>query len=95
MITPDWFWNNSGNYNFISGPLPDITLIGGVLLWIRQHNCHVKWCWRMQWHPHPVHGHPVCKHHHPETVRDKHGHPVPLAVQQAKKPPQAVASKSA
>jgi hypothetical protein len=67
FITPDWFWNNSGNYNFISGPLPDITLMAGVAVWWRKHDCHVKWCPRIQWHPHPVHGHPVCRRHHPES----------------------------
>src|SRR5262249_11993849 len=23
-------------------------------------------CWRLDWHPHPDHGHPVCLVHHPE-----------------------------
>ena len=63
-------WPTHGGYNFVSGPLADITLATGfitfVYLWIRHHNCHVRRCWRLSWHPHPDHGHPVCKHHHPE-----------------------------
>ena len=71
MIGPDWFWNNNGNYNFISGPLPDITLLTGLAIWLRRHNCHVHGCWRLQWHPHPVHGHPVCRKHHPHSQSAK------------------------
>jgi hypothetical protein len=68
-------WADNDGYDFISGPLPDITLMTGFgsafYLFMRKHNCHVHRCWRMQWHVHPVHGHPVCKHHHPQgtTVR--------------------------
>ena len=63
-------WSTHGGYNFVSGPLADITLVTAfvatVLLWWRRHNCHVQGCWRLQWHVHPGHGHPVCKKHHPE-----------------------------
>ena len=63
-------WADNGGYNFISGPLADITLatafLGWLYLFLRHHNCHVHRCWRLAWHPHPVHGHPVCKKHHPE-----------------------------
>jgi len=63
-------WPTQGGYNFVSGPLADITLItafaGTLYLWLRKHNCHVHRCWRLQWHPHPDHGHPVCKKHHPD-----------------------------
>ena len=63
-------WPTKGGYNFVSGPLADITLItaftSAFYLWWRKHNCHVHRCWRLQWHPHPVHGHPVCKKHHPD-----------------------------
>jgi hypothetical protein len=70
-----WFhWPDHGGYNFISGPAADITLITAfvstLFLWWRRHNCHVHHCWRLQWHTHPGHGHPVCKKHHP------HGHRV-------------------
>jgi hypothetical protein len=71
---PHWFhWPAHGGYNFVSGPLADITLATGFLGWLylflRKHNCHVHHCWRLAWHPHPVHGHPVCKKHHPEHKR--------------------------
>jgi hypothetical protein len=63
-------WPTQGGYNFISGPLADITLVTAFLstliLWWRKHNCHVHRCWRLQWHQHPTHGHPVCKKHHPD-----------------------------
>lgn len=63
-------WTTHGGYNFVSGPLADITIVtgfgAGVWLWLRKHNCHVHRCPRLQWHPHPVHGHPVCRRHHPE-----------------------------
>jgi hypothetical protein len=63
-------WADNGGYNFVSGPLADITLLTGFLsflyLWIRHHKCHVEGCWRLEWHTHPDHGHPVCKQHHPE-----------------------------
>jgi hypothetical protein len=51
-------WPTHGGYNFVSGPLADITLItafvGTLYLWLRKHNCHVRGCWRLQWHPHPT-----------------------------------------
>jgi hypothetical protein len=63
-------WPDNGGYNFISGPLADITLVTGfvtaTLLWWRKHNCHVYGCWRLEWHVHPDNGHPVCKKHHPD-----------------------------
>jgi hypothetical protein len=62
-------WPTHGGYNFISGPLADITLVtafvGTLYMFLRKNNCHVHGCWRLQWHHHPDHGHPVCKHHHP------------------------------
>lgn len=63
-------WPAQGGYNFVSGPLADITLatafVSALILWWRKHNCHVFRCWRLQWHPHPAHGHPVCRVHHPD-----------------------------
>ena len=60
-------------YNFWSGIFSDATIFTGFVavlgaFW-RTHNCHVHRCWRLMWHTHPVHGHPVCQHHHPHTVR--------------------------
>jgi hypothetical protein len=64
-------WPTHGGYNFISGPLADITIFtafaSGLFVFLRRHNCHVHGCWRLAWHPHPVHGHPVCKKHHPHA----------------------------
>ncbi len=64
-----WHSLYGDTYQFWSGVGSDIgelAILGGVIgLW-RQHNCHVHRCWRLSWHPHPQHGHPVCRRHHPE-----------------------------
>ena len=59
-------------YSFWSGGASDIAEVTvifslGAFLgaWWRKHNCHVHGCWRLQWHPHPTHSHPVCAKHHP------------------------------
>jgi hypothetical protein len=68
-----------GGYNFVSGPLADVTLVtafgGALYLFLRKHNCHVHNRWRLEWHPHPDHGHPVCKKQppgRPWTARVNH-----------------------
>lgn len=38
-----------------------------IYIYVRSHNCHVKGCWRLNWHEHPDHGHPVCRRHHPHS----------------------------
>lgn len=72
---PDYLWHplRGGNgYNSWSGWVSDVgeaTLITAILAslatWWRKHNCHVHKCWRLSWHAHPGHGHPVCRKHHP------------------------------
>jgi hypothetical protein len=60
---------NGQGYQFWSGigsDIGEITLIGLGFAWLHHHNCYERGCWRVQWHPHPVHGHPVCKRHHPD-----------------------------
>lgn len=42
--------------------------IVAIVVFLYARNCHVRGCWRLQWHEHPDHGHPVCRKHHP------HGH---------------------
>jgi hypothetical protein len=41
-------WPTHGGYNFVSGPLADITLItafaSSLYLFLRKHNCHVHRC---------------------------------------------------
>jgi hypothetical protein len=76
---PGWMWRPlAGNgYQFWSGIGSDageLTLITSIaavaaMFW-RHHNCHVQGCWRLSWHPHPDHGHPVCRIHHPEHRAD-------------------------
>jgi len=72
LALPHWLrWPDNGGYNFVSGPLADITLFTAFASWLflflRKHNCHVHRCCRLAWHPHPDHGHPVCKKHHPHA----------------------------
>jgi hypothetical protein len=71
-----YFWHpdRPGNgYNTWSGIAGSfLTSVPGwvavVLLYVWHHNCHVKGCWRLSWHPSDDHGgHPVCKRHHPHS----------------------------
>lgn len=56
------FWSG------IEGSIPQLAAVTLAAAWLRKHNCHVQSCPRLQWHAHPDHGHPVCKHHHPDRV---------------------------
>ncbi len=75
---PGWFQTyfehvlSGRGYQFWSGigsDVGELTLLTAFVIWIRQRNCHVNRCWRLAWHPHPEHGHPVCRHHHPDYRR--------------------------
>jgi hypothetical protein len=61
-----WTWHDPDGYNFISGPLADITLLGGGYAVARHHNCHVKGCLRIGRHPVDGTGYVVCRKHHPD-----------------------------
>jgi hypothetical protein len=66
-----WEWLHPGGagYWFYSGVFDAGIILGilsGIGVFWRTHNCHVRRCWRLDWHPHPVHGHPVCHVHHPD-----------------------------
>ena len=60
-----WTWHDPDGYNFVSGPLADITLLGGAYAILRRHNCSVKGCWRIGRHPVAGTDHIVCRKHHP------------------------------
>jgi hypothetical protein len=60
-----WTWHDPDGYNFISGPLADITLLGGAYAIARHHNCHVKGCWRIARSQVPGTSYIVCRKHHP------------------------------
>jgi hypothetical protein len=60
-----WTWHDPDGYNFISGPLADITLFGGAYAIARRHNCHVKGCWRVGRARVPGTEYIVCHRHHP------------------------------
>lgn len=61
------FWGGIGGY---------LTVLAAILLAgyrsYRRHQCHADRCWRPAWHPDPVHGHPVCWHHHPNGGDENH-----------------------
>jgi hypothetical protein len=63
-----WTWHDPDGYNFISGPLADITLIGGGYAIVRRHNCHAKGCWRLGRHAVPGTDYIVCRKHHPHET---------------------------
>jgi hypothetical protein len=60
-----WTWSDPQGYNFISGPLADITLLGGAYALARHHNCHVKGCLRIARAKVPGTEYIVCRKHHP------------------------------
>lgn len=70
MLALGWFFQpfHGDGYQFWSGIGSDIgeaAIIGGLITIVRQRNCHIRRCWRLSWHAHPEHGHPVCRKHHP------------------------------
>jgi hypothetical protein len=63
-----WTWHDPDGYNFISGPLADITLLGAVYAIVRRHNCHVKGCLRLGRHQVAGTTYVVCRKHHPDET---------------------------
>jgi hypothetical protein len=63
-----WTWHDPDGYNFISGPLADITLLGGAYAILRRHNCHAKGCWRIGRHQVAGTTYVVCRKHHPDET---------------------------
>lgn len=53
-------------YQFWSGIGAGSPVFIALAVWWRHHNCHVRGCPRLLWHPHPDHGHPTCRRHHPD-----------------------------
>lgn len=66
-----WTWHDPDGYNFISGPLADITLFGGAYAIARRHNCHVKGCWRIARAQVPGTNYIVCGKHHPHPTAEQ------------------------
>jgi hypothetical protein len=54
------FWSGIGS------DVGELAIITGVAAFLYKHNCHVRGCPRLSWHPDPGTGHPVCKKHHPD-----------------------------
>jgi hypothetical protein len=61
-----WTWHDPDGYNIVSGPLADITLLGGAYAILRRHNCHAKGCWRIGRNPVEGTDFLVCRKHHPD-----------------------------
>ncbi len=73
LVTPvwdalRWTWHDPDGYNFISGPLADITLLGGAYALYRHHNCHVSGCPRIGRHKVTGTEYVVCRRHHPDEA---------------------------
>ena len=45
-----------------------LTVVSGVSMLYRKHNCHIHGCWRLQWKVVPGTTHVVCRHHHPDDA---------------------------
>ncbi len=72
MIATFWLWSSQlrgASYQFWSGigsDFGEVTLVFGVYLFWRHHNCKVRRCWRFHWHTSSDHdGALVCRKHHP------------------------------
>ena len=71
--------NESGPYyGFWSGfgsDIGEVAIIGGLIGVARNHNCHVKGCWRWAHHEYTMDGasYKLCRIHHPATPDRLHG----------------------
>lgn len=69
--------NESGPfYGFWSGfgsDIGEVTIVGGLVVMVRQHQCQAHRCWRLRFHTTAA-GHAVCKKHHEQV----HGGPLTL-----------------
>lgn len=54
---------NSPFYLAYSGIIPSLAIVGGVVTFIRRHQCHSPWCIRMG--RHQLDGTLYCTKHHP------------------------------
>jgi hypothetical protein len=88
------FWSSkfgSELVNFLGGPVQTaegagvfVAVITGLYHIIKSRNCHQKRCPRIQFGPHPDHGHPVCKKHYQDPAENfDHG----LSTKNHRKPP--------
>ncbi len=51
------FWSGFGS------DIGEVTILGGIWMMYRKHNCHTKGCWRIGKHPHGPFM--LCRKHHP------------------------------
>jgi hypothetical protein len=62
-----WTWHDPDGYNIVSGPIADVTLLGGAYAIARKHNCHVRGCWRVGRAAVEGTNYIVCGKHHPHA----------------------------
>lgn len=62
-------------YGGIGGDIGELSIAAAIAATListyRKHECHVQGCRRPSFHPHPSHGHPVCKRHLQEAGEDQ------------------------
>ena len=61
----DWFALHGDGYQFWSGIGSGSPILAAAFLVARHHICHERRCYRLVFAPHPDHGAPVCRRHHP------------------------------
>jgi hypothetical protein len=62
------FWSGFGS------DIGEVTIIGGMIMMYRKHNCHQPGCWRIGRHRIEGTEYMVCRKHHPDDhakVRDE------------------------
>lgn len=61
--------NGSLFWGGIGSDFSEVTILGAFVMIYRKHECHLEGCHRIAWHPHPEHGHPVCRKHYPKASK--------------------------
>lgn len=60
-----------GWWSGFGADLGEVTLVGGVWLLYRKHNCGTKGCWRIGKHPTADGTFMLCRQHHPDMMGKK------------------------
>jgi hypothetical protein len=55
------WWSGAGS------DIGEVTIIGGLVMVYRKHECHLDGCHWPSFHPHDEHGHPVCRRHYKQS----------------------------
>ncbi len=71
-----WDPLHGDGYQFWSGIGSGSPILLGAWVYLRKHNCHVRWCFRVGRHPVDGTTYVVCRKHHP-LKNPKHYLPTP------------------